>query len=69
MKVKLSEVIIITSIFIIEQLNHDLILNHLFTYSAKMQSINLNDDFLKMLIYFNNDIKRVSFSAVFTHHL
>ena len=68
MKVKLNKVIIITSIFVVEQLNHDLILNYFFTHFVKMQSINLNNDFLKMLIYFNDNIRHVSFLVVFTHY-
>ena len=68
MKVKLSEAIIITSIFVVKQSDHDLILSCLFTRSAKMQSINLNNDFLKMSIHFDDDIRRVSFSAVFAHY-
>ena len=64
MKIKLNKTIIITSIFIVEQSDHNLILNYLFTHFIRMQSINLNNDFLKILIYFDDDIRRVSFLIV-----
>ena len=68
LKVRLREVIIITSIFVILKSNHDLILERFFERVARMSSTNMNDESLKLVMHFDDEFTRVFFLVVSINH-
>ena len=55
--VSIESIIISTLIFVIECLNHDLLLNRFFQRIVRMNVVNMNDDSLKMILHSLNDEK------------
>ena len=60
-KVRLREIVV-------DQSNHNLILKRFFVRAVRMQSININNNLLKISIHSDDDTKKIFFSAVLAHH-
>ena len=67
--VKIKNIIISISIFVIKRLNHDFFLNRFFQRIIHMNAININDDLLKMILHSLNDEKRINFLKIFAEHI
>ena len=67
--VNIENIIILTFIFVIEHLNHDLFLDRLFQRIVHMNVININDDSLKMILHSLNDEKRMNFLKMFAEYI
>ena len=55
--VNIKNITILTFIFIIERLNHDLFLDRLFQRIVRMNVVNMNNNLLKMILHSLNNEK------------
>ena len=69
MFINIESIIILISIFVIEQLNHEFLFTRFFQRIARMSVININDDSLKMMLHSFNDEKRINFLKIFAEHV
>ena len=69
MFINIESIIISIFIFMIEQSNHELFLDRFFQRTARINTVNMNDDLLKMMLHFLNDEKRISFLRIFVEHI
>ena len=67
--VNIENIIILTFIFVIKRLNHDLFLNRFFQRIICMNVININNNSLKMILHSLNNEKRMNFLKMFAEHI
>ena len=69
LKIRLKKTIIIISIFVIFKSNYNLIFEQFFKRVVRMSNTNINDEFLKLIMYFDNKFIKVSFLVASINHL
>ena len=69
MFINIESIIISIFIFVIKQLNHELLLNRFFQRIARINIVNMNNSSLKMMLHSLNDEKRVSFLKISAEHI
>ena len=69
MFINIENIIISTSIFVIERLNHELLFNRFFQRIARINVVNINNNLLKMMLHSLNDEKRINFLKVSAEHV
>ena len=67
--IRIDSITISISVFVVKRLNHKLFLKRLFQCAARMNSININHEFLKIILHSLNEKKRVNFLRMFAEHI
>ena len=67
--INIDSIIISVSVFVVKRSDHELLLKKLFQRTARMNSINMNDESFEMILYSLNEKKRVSFLKMFAEHV
>ena len=65
----IDNIIISISVFVVKYSNHELFLKRFFQYTVHINFINMNDQFLEMILHFLNKTKRVNFLKMFAEHV
>ena len=65
----IDNITISISVFVVKRSNHELLLKRLFQRAARINSINMNDESLEMILHSLNEKKRVSFLKVPAEHV
>ena len=67
--ISIDSIIISISVFVVKRSDHELLLKRSFQRAARMNSINMNDESLEMILHSLNEKKRVSFLKVPAEHV
>ena len=67
--ISIDNITISISIFIVKRSDHELFLKKLFQRAARMNSININDESLEMILHSLNEKKRISFLRMPAEHV
>ena len=59
--ISIDSITISISVFVVKRSNHELLLKRLFQRAARINSINMNDESLEMILHSLNEKKRMSF--------
>ena len=67
--INIDNITISISVFVVKRSDHELLLKRFFQRAARMNSINMNDESLEMILHSLNEKKRVSFLKVPAEHV
>ena len=67
--INIENVIVSIFVFIMKCLNHELFLERFFQRVARMNFVNMNDEFLKMILHSLNEKKKINFLRMFVEHV
>ena len=67
--INIDSIIISISVFVVKRSDHELFLKRLFQRAARMNSINMNDESLEMILHSLNEKKRMNFLKMSAEHI
>ena len=67
--ISIDNITISISVFIVKRSNHELLLKKLFQHAARINSINMNNESFKMILYFLNEKKRINFLKISAEYI
>ena len=67
--INIDNIIISISVFVIKRSDHELFFKRFFQRAAYMSFININNESFKMILYFLNEKKQMSFLKVFAEYV
>ena len=67
--INIDSITISISVFVVKRSNHELLLKKSFQRTARMSSININDESFEMILHSLNKKKRVSFLKMSAEHV
>ena len=67
--INIKSVIVSISVFIVKRSNYKLFFKRFFQRAARINFVNINDEFFKMMLHSLNEEKRISFLNVFVEHV
>ena len=67
--INIENIIISVSVFVVKRSDHEFLFKRFFQRAARMSFINMNNEFLKIMLHFLNNEKRMSFLKVSAEHI
>ena len=67
--INIDSITISISVFVVKRSNHELLLKRFFQGAARMNSINMNNESFKIILYFLNEKKRMNFLRMPAEHV
>ena len=67
--INIDSITISISVFVVKRSDHELLLKRFFQRAARINSINMNDESLEMILYSLNEKKRMNFLKMPAEHV
>ena len=67
--INIESIIVSISVFVVKRSDHEFFLKRFFQRVARINFININNKFFKIILHFLNDEKQMSFLRILTEHI
>ena len=65
----IESIIVLVSVFVMKYFNHELFVKRFFLRVARMSFVNINNEFLEIMLHSLNDEKRMSFLKILAEYV